>query len=146
MYSVVLKERSVRVLGVLIRFLRDRASAACVHLGGVRRSERSQGRQSLEMWAPQARDWPTRDRGGSAGAEEPPLVEDSSFAQLVEYARDPERMREVLQRHLQPVDKGTYWVRECEVSHVCYRHATHCVVLYTLRLGEPTRDRSGARG
>lgn len=88
------------------------------------------------MWAPQAQDWPARDRGGSASAE-PPLVEDSGFAQLVEYARDPERMREVLQRHLRPLDKGTYRVRECEVSHVCYRHATHYVVLYTLRLGEP---------
>jgi hypothetical protein len=63
-------------------------------------------------------------------------MEGSGFSQLVEVARDPERMREVFQRHLRSLGVGIYRVRECEVSHVRYRYAIRCVVLYTLCLEE----------
>jgi len=65
-----------------------------------------------------------------------PFPADPSLSQL-EIATDPKRMREVFQRHLRPLGEETYRIRECKVSHVRYRQATRCVLLYTLRLEEP---------
>jgi len=123
----------VDVLNLLMRVLRAKASAAHTRLCGVRRSQRSQGRQPP---ASQARDWLSRDRGVLAGAAKPPLVEDLGFPQL-EVVRDSERMRKVFQKHLRPLNGKTYQIRECLVSRVFHRKATRCVVLYTLHLEDP---------
>jgi len=45
-------------------------------------------------------------------------------------------MRDVLQRHLQPLDGKTYEVRECQIPYSHHRKALRCVVHYDLRLAE----------
>src|SRR3712207_8706186 len=50
-------------------------------------------------------------------------------------------MREVFQRHLQPLGGKTYQVRECWISYIHYRQATRCVVQYVLRFAEPETGR-----
>jgi hypothetical protein len=65
------------------------------------------------------------------------LLADPSLYHL-EVSGDPELMQGVFQRHLQPLGEKAYQVRECQLSHISYRQALHCVSLkYTLRLAEP---------
>jgi Phosphotransferase enzyme family len=51
-------------------------------------------------------------------------------------ARDPEIMREIFQKHLQPLNNKAYHVRDCRLSRVRYRRGARCVLQYTLRLVE----------
>ena len=72
-----------------------------------------------------------------------PSSAEQSFPQL-EVATDPELMREVFQRHLRPLGKKAYQVRECRISYTYYQQALHYqqaldryTLQYTLRLVEP---------
>ncbi|HEX5699825.1 MAG TPA: hypothetical protein VFX77_04205, partial [Rubrobacter sp.] len=51
-------------------------------------------------------------------------------------ASDPEMMREILQKHLQPLNGKAYDVRDCRLSRIRYRRGARCVLQYTLRLVE----------
>lgn len=123
------KERNVKILDVLIRFLRAKASAARAR--GAREPQRPHGHQ-LSVSRAQGR--PARDRGDSADSKSSPAA-DPNLPQL-EVARDPERMREVFQRHLRPVDEKAYKVHECRIVRMRYKRATSCILEYTLRLKE----------
>jgi hypothetical protein len=50
-------------------------------------------------------------------------------------------MREVFQRHLQPLGGETYQIRECRISYSHHRKALRCLVHYDLRLAEPDTGR-----
>jgi hypothetical protein len=52
-------------------------------------------------------------------------------------ASDPERMREVFQRHLRPLNGKAYYIQDCLLWRLRYRRATRCILQYTLRLVEP---------
>jgi len=54
---------------------------------------------------------------------------------------DPELMREVFQRHLQPLEGETYQIRECQISYSHHRKALRYLVHYDLRLAEPDTGR-----
>ncbi|MBA3616431.1 MAG: phosphotransferase [Rubrobacteraceae bacterium] len=70
-----------------------------------------------------------------------PFPADPSFPQL-RSARDPELMREVFQRHLQPLGKKeVYRIRECWISRFFHQQAQRCTIQYTLRLEEPGTGR-----
>jgi hypothetical protein len=56
-------------------------------------------------------------------------------------ASDPERMREVFQRHLRPLDGKAYDIQDCLLWRLRYRRATRCILQYRLRLVEPTTGR-----
>jgi Phosphotransferase enzyme family len=69
-----------------------------------------------------------------------PSPTDPTLAQ-VEVARDPELMREILQRHLRPLGEETYQIRECRISRAHYLKATRRILRYTLRLEESATGR-----
>ena len=50
-------------------------------------------------------------------------------------------MREVLQRHLRPLDGKAYEVRECLIPYSHHREGLRCLVHYDLRLAEPGTGR-----
>ncbi|MBA3473412.1 MAG: phosphotransferase [Rubrobacter sp.] len=111
-------ERNVNFVNVLARLLRTKASAA----------RRPHGR------------WTSAP---PVSVAQPSLPADPSLPQL-EVARDPELMREVFQRHLRPLDKKTYRIRECRISRTRH-HDEHYMpqqyLLYTLVLEEPDKGR-----
>ncbi len=72
------------------------------------------------------------------GAEPSPVA--PGFPQL-EVANDPERMREVLQHYLRPLDGNAVEIRACRVSYARIRGGARCMLEYTLRLGEPATGR-----
>jgi Ser/Thr protein kinase RdoA (MazF antagonist) len=80
----------------------------------------------------------TRDREDAVSAK--PFPTDPSFPQLG-VAGNPELMREVFQRHLQPLGEKAYQIRECRISRTRYRQAIRCVVHYDLRLEESCTGR-----
>ncbi len=63
------------------------------------------------------------------------------FPQLA-IAKDPERMRAVLQQHLQPLAGRTYQIRQCRVSFSRDRSDRRCLLQYTLDLVEPDTGRA----
>jgi hypothetical protein len=60
---------------------------------------------------------------------------DPSFPQL-QVAGDPESMRVLFQKHLRPLNKKAYQIRDCRLSRIRYRRGERCVLQYTLRLAE----------
>ncbi len=70
---------------------------------------------------------------------------DQIFPHL-EVARDPEWMREVFQKHLQPLGERAYQIRECRIFRIRYWQGSRCMLhtLYAWR--SPTRGASGASG
>jgi hypothetical protein len=50
-------------------------------------------------------------------------------------------MREVFQRHLEPLDGRTYRVRGCTITHTRYRMGARCLLQYSLLLEEPATGR-----
>jgi len=69
-----------------------------------------------------------------------PSPTDPSLPQL-EIITDPELMREVFQRHLQPLGGEAYEVRECQISYKHHRKALRSLTHYDLRLTEPSTGR-----
>jgi tRNA A-37 threonylcarbamoyl transferase component Bud32 len=121
--------RDVKIFDVLARFSRTRASAVRARVGGARTAQQL----SVPLAAqPQGR--PAGDAGDPAGAEPSPA--DPIFPKL-EVAKDPELMREVFQRHLQPLDGKTYQILECQLSYIHHRKALRYVAHYDLRFAEP---------
>jgi Ser/Thr protein kinase RdoA (MazF antagonist) len=123
----------VKIFDVLVRFSRARASALRARVAGAQKS-----RQLSVLLGAQAQDQSARDWEDPVGAER--SLVDLSFPKL-EAVKDPELMREVFQRHLQPLDGKTYEVRECRISYIHYRRAARCVLQYTLRLAESKAGR-----
>ena len=123
----------MKLFDLLARFVQTKAYAARTRVGGKQDSRRltvlSAGRAQGQP-APSTRD---------PLAAEPPLA-DPSFPKL-EVVKDPELMREVFQRRLQPLDRKTYQVLDCRIHYIHYRRAARCVVQYTLRLAEPETGR-----
>lgn len=115
----------MRILDVLGGYLGAKASAVRARAGGAWKAQRPRG-------------WPARDAGDPLGAEPSPA--DPSLPQL-EVVTDPELMREVFQRHLQPLDGETYQIRGCRISYSHHRKALRCLVHYDLRLAEPDTGR-----
>ena len=64
---------------------------------------------------------------------------DLNFPQL-EIVTDPDRMREILQEHLQPLGGKTYRVLECRISFI-RQTASRCLLHYTVRLEDPDTGR-----
>src|ERR671916_414142 len=123
----------MKLFDVLARFVRTKAYAARTRVGGRQESRRltvpSAARAQGQL-APSTKD---------PVDAEPPLA-DPSFLKL-EVVKDPELMREVFQRYLQPLDGKTYQLLDCRIHYVHYRRAARCVVQYTLRLVEPETGR-----
>ena len=63
-----------------------------------------------------------------------------SLPQL-EVVMDPERMREVFQEHLRPLDGKAYRVLECRISYMRHREGRRCMLHYDLRLREIGAER-----
>jgi Phosphotransferase enzyme family len=65
-----------------------------------------------------------------------PFRADSAFPQL-EIAGISELMREIFQKHLQPLGGRAYHVQDCRLSFVnCRQEGARCVLQHTLRLAE----------
>ncbi len=124
----------MKFFNALARYAWAGASAARARASGVWKLRQLRGRQSSLPSAPRTPGLAIGDQGGPASAE-PPAV-DPSLPQL-EVARDPQLMRDVFQRHLQPLGEEAYQVRECLISHTRYLPANRCMLQYTLRLTEP---------
>ncbi len=69
-----------------------------------------------------------------------PYPADPGLPQL-KIASDPELMREIFRRHLRPLTRKAYHIRDCLLSRVRYHQADRCLLRYTLGLVEPTTDR-----
>ena len=65
---------------------------------------------------------------------------DPSLPQL-KIASDLELMREIFRKHLRPLTRQAYHIRDCRLSRVRYYQADRCLLRYTLGLVEPTTDR-----
>ena len=127
----------MELFDVLARFVRTKAYAAQTRVGGTQDGRRlavPPAARAQGQLAPSTAD--SLDGG-------PPLA-DPSFPKL-EVVKDPELMREVFQRHLQPLDGKTYQLLDCRIHYVHYRRAARCVVQYTLRLAEPETGREWSR-
>jgi hypothetical protein len=59
--------------------------------------------------------------------------EDPSLPQL-KTALDCKLMREVFQKHLQPLGEEAFRVRECQITRILYRQGKRCILQYTLHL------------
>jgi hypothetical protein len=79
-----------------------------------------------------ARFLPDRISAARGGVSE---AHPGSFPQF-KLVTDPERMREVLQKHLLPLGEEAYEVRECRIPYRHRREGFRCVVHYELRLAE----------
>ena len=123
----------MKLFDVLARFVRTKAYAAQTRVGGTQ-----DGRRLAVPPAARAQGQLAPSTADPVDAE-PPLV-DPSFPKL-EVVKDPELMREVFQRHLQPLDGKTYRVLDCRIHYIHYRRAARCVVQYTLRIAEPETGR-----
>ena len=67
-----------------------------------------------------------------------------SLPQL-EVVTDPERMREVFQEHLRPLDGKAYRVLECRISYMRHREGRRCMLHYDLRLREIGAQRESSQ-
>src|SRR5215216_459324 len=123
----------MKLFDLLARFVRTKAYAARTHVGGT------QNRRRLTVPpAARAQDQPVSSTKDPVDTEQHPA--DPNFPKL-EVVKDPELMREVFQRHLQPLDGKTYQVLDCRIHYIHYRRAARCVVQYTLRIAEPETGR-----
>ena len=125
----------MKLFDLLARFVRTKAYAARTRVGGTQNSRR--------LTVPTAT--ATRAQGQPAPSTKDPVdagphLQDPSFPKL-EVVKDPELMRQVFQRHLQPLDGKTYQVLDCRIHYIHYRRAARCVVQYTLCLAEPETGR-----
>jgi hypothetical protein len=123
----------MKLFEVLARFVRTQAYAARARIEGTQDSRRL----TVTPAAP-AQGQLTPITKDLVDAEPPPA--DPSFPKL-EVVKDPELMREVFQRHLQPLDGKAYRVLDCRIHYIHYRRAARCVVQYTLRIVEPETGR-----
>jgi hypothetical protein len=55
----------------------------------------------------------------------------------LELALDPDAMRDLLSRHLQPLPPSAWEIMACRVSRLHYHRGDRCTLRYTLRLVEP---------
>jgi thiamine kinase-like enzyme len=125
----------VKILNILTRFFRARASALPARASGARNPQQAHGPQLPVSPAPRAQERSARDRAAPASGM-PFLAADPSLPQL-EVAGDPELMRDVFQRHLRPLGEKVYQVRECRIGRVRHQQAKRCILQYNLRLEEP---------
>jgi hypothetical protein len=123
----------MKLFDLLARFVQTKAYAARTRVGGTQDS-----RRLTVLPAGRAQGQPAPSTRDPLDAE-PPLA-DPSFPRL-EVVKDPELMREVFQRHLQPLDGKTYQVLDCRIHYIHHRRAARCVVQYTLDLAEPETGR-----
>jgi hypothetical protein len=123
----------MKLFDVLARFVRTKAYVVRTRVEGTQDS-----RRLTVPPAARAQGQLTPITKDTVDAE-PPLA-DPSFPKL-EVLKDPELMRGVFQRHLQPLDGKTYNVLDCRIHYIHYRRAARCVVQYTLHLAEPETGR-----
>jgi hypothetical protein len=123
----------MKLFGVLARFVRTKAYAVRTRGEGTQDSRRL-------MVPPAARAQGQLAPSTKDPVDTEPPLEDPSFPKL-EVLKDPELMRGVFQRHLQPLDGKTYNVLDCRIHYIHYRRAARCVVQYTLHLAEPETGR-----
>ncbi len=130
----------MKIFDLLARLLPNGASSAArARAAEAREPQRPGGQQQTPVLpASRSQGRPTRDSKDHVRAEPSPA--DPSLPQL-EVVTDPELMREVLQRHLWPLDGKTYEVRECRIPYSLHREGFRCLVHYDLRLAEPGTGR-----
>ena len=70
-----------------------------------------------------------------------PVPADQNLQRKLELAKDPDSMREILQRHLRPLGGEDYQIRECQISFARHRGGVRHMLHYTLHLVDPGTGR-----